>query len=89
MYFHYGTSLNNGSYVIGMKQDCCNPHPSQISIAGIGDFQYIVGEMTPTLVPVPEPSTWAMMIVGFASVGFMAYRRKGQRSIRLAGPETE
>jgi PEP-CTERM motif len=25
---------------------------------------------------VPEPSTWAMMIVGFAAVGFMAYRRK-------------
>ena len=26
--------------------------------------------------PVPEPSTWALMIVGFAGVGFMAYRRK-------------
>jgi hypothetical protein len=25
---------------------------------------------------VPEPSTWAMMIMGFAGVGFMAYRRK-------------
>jgi hypothetical protein len=32
---------------------------------------------------VPEPSTWAMLIVGFASVGFMAYRRKAQRSVRL------
>jgi PEP-CTERM motif len=26
--------------------------------------------------PVPEPSTWAMMILGFGGVGFMAYRRK-------------
>jgi hypothetical protein len=26
--------------------------------------------------PVPEPSTWAMMILGFAGVGFMAYRRR-------------
>jgi hypothetical protein len=26
--------------------------------------------------PVPELSTWAMMILGFAGVGFMAYRRK-------------
>jgi len=26
----------------------------------------------------PEPSTWAMMILGFAGVGFMAYRRKSQ-----------
>jgi Laminin B (Domain IV)/PEP-CTERM motif len=25
--------------------------------------------------PVPEPSTWAMMILGFAGVSFMAYRR--------------
>jgi hypothetical protein len=27
---------------------------------------------------VPEPSTWAMMILDFAGVGFMAYRRKRQ-----------
>lgn len=25
---------------------------------------------------VPEPSTWAMMILGFVGLGFMAYRRK-------------
>jgi hypothetical protein len=28
-----------------------------------------------SVAPVPEPSTWAMMILGFAGVGFMAYRR--------------
>jgi hypothetical protein len=33
---------------------------------------------------VPEPSTWAMMILGFFGVGFMAYRRKSQTSLRLA-----
>ncbi|MGX4803398.1 PEPxxWA-CTERM sorting domain-containing protein [Bradyrhizobium guangdongense] len=27
---------------------------------------------------VPEPSTWAMMLLGFAGVGFVAYRRKTQ-----------
>jgi PEP-CTERM motif len=27
---------------------------------------------------VPEPSTWAMMILGFAGLGFMAYRRRNQ-----------
>lgn len=26
--------------------------------------------------PVPEPSTWAMLILGFAGIGFMAYRKK-------------
>ena len=29
-----------------------------------------------TVSSVPEPSTWAMMILGFAGVGFMAYRRR-------------
>jgi PEP-CTERM motif len=28
---------------------------------------------------VPEPSTWAMMILGFIGVGFMAYRRKDKK----------
>ena len=30
--------------------------------------------------PVPEPSTWAMLIVGFAGVSYMAYRRRTQGS---------
>jgi hypothetical protein len=29
---------------------------------------------------VPEPSTWAMMILGFAGLGFMAYGRKGRQT---------
>jgi hypothetical protein len=34
---------------------------------------------------VPEPATWAMMIVGFFGIGFMAYRRKQNGSaFRLA-----
>ena len=34
---------------------------------------------------VPEPSTWAMMILGFIGVGFVAYRRKHNGpSLRLA-----
>jgi hypothetical protein len=28
---------------------------------------------------VPEPSTWVMMIAGFAGLGFMAYRRKARQ----------
>jgi hypothetical protein len=28
---------------------------------------------------VPEPSTWVMMILGFAGIGYMAYRRKRNR----------
>jgi hypothetical protein len=30
---------------------------------------------------VPEPSTWAMMILGFAGIGFMAYRQKSKPAL--------
>jgi hypothetical protein len=34
---------------------------------------------------VPGPSTWAMMILGFVGVGFMAYRKRNQgRGFRVA-----
>jgi len=34
--------------------------------------------------PAPEPSTWAMMILGFCGLGFMAYRRKSKLSFTTA-----
>jgi hypothetical protein len=33
---------------------------------------------------VPEPSTWAMTILGFAAIGFMAYRRKSKPALMAA-----
>ena len=33
---------------------------------------------------VPEPSTWAMMILGFMGVGFMAYRRRNRAAALAA-----
>jgi hypothetical protein len=35
--------------------------------------------VTTTASPAPEPSTWAMMILGFFGVGFMAYRAQGTK----------
>jgi len=32
----------------------------------------------------PEPSTWAMMILGFSGLGFMAYRRKSKPTFMAA-----
>jgi hypothetical protein len=42
---------------------------------GAPEFAY-VGNVTYSIEAVPEPSTWAMMILGFAGVGYMAYRRR-------------
>jgi len=36
-----------------------------------------------SVAPIPETSTWAMLILGFVGVGFMAYRRKHE-TFRLA-----
>jgi PEP-CTERM motif len=32
---------------------------------------------TPVVPTIPEPSTWAMMLVGFVGLGYAALRRKG------------
>lgn len=29
----------------------------------------------------PEPSTWAMMILGFLGVGYLTYRRRNQAAV--------
>jgi hypothetical protein len=34
---------------------------------------------------VPEPSTWAMMLLGFAGLGFMGYRASAKGRVVLAG----
>lgn len=33
---------------------------------------------------VPEPSTWAMLLLGFAGIGFMSYRRKSKPELMAA-----
>jgi hypothetical protein len=39
---------------------------------------------TARVTSVPEPSTWAMLILGFAGIGFMAYRRKSKPALMAA-----
>ena len=52
-----------------------DPLPAGVSYTSAsGDF----------LTAVPEPSTWAMMVLGFAGVGFMAYRRKSKPALLAA-----
>jgi len=42
--------------------------------------QFVTATVTTGVSGVPEPSTWAMMILGFAGIGFMAYRRSRKSS---------
>lgn len=70
-----GLDPNNGTAFI-----------TDLTFVGPGRF---TGTMTPiTLeiaVPVPEPSTWAMMFVSFAGIGFMGYQRSRKQRAALAG----
>jgi hypothetical protein len=44
-----------------------------------------VSDSAPTVFgAVPELSTWAMMILGFTGIGFMAYRRKSKPALMAA-----
>lgn len=67
-----------------------------VQFTNLGDFDRVVLSSTgiafeldnvvSVAAPVPEPSTWAMMLLGFMGVGFLAYRRKnryGGVSVRL------
>jgi hypothetical protein len=35
---------------------------------------------TPPPPGTPEPATWAMMLLGFAGMGFLAYRKRGAKT---------
>jgi hypothetical protein len=42
-------------------------------------FQNVTLDQT-QVAAVPEPSTWAMMVLDFGGLGFLAYRRKDRKS---------
>jgi hypothetical protein len=53
---------------------------NSVNVAGVNGccvgFSTSYTVSAPLIAAVPEPSTWAMMILGFCGLGFMAYRRK-------------
>lgn len=81
--------LSAGTYYLtlqnGLASDGSNPfwdiHANLSAPLGYEATFQILG--TDAVSGVPEPSTWAMMILGFAGVGFMAYRRRNQSGTRF------
>jgi PEP-CTERM motif len=82
--------LNWTTQVQSCSQNQCNQLDTFAYYQDTGDFAYTNGMRTgdnyggtatlgtwefAVASAVPEPSTWAMMTLGFAGVGFMAYRR--------------
>jgi hypothetical protein len=61
-----------------------------VTIAGLSPFTSVTFATTEnafefSILPVPEPSTWAMMLLGFAGLGYAAFRRnsKGQAAVAI------
>jgi hypothetical protein len=83
----FGTGIlafneNGDVFRVGCSGSPCGT----FSFAG-GPTVQDLGLWTTTLVAtsaVPELSTWAMMILGFAGIGFMAYRRKAKPALMTA-----
>jgi hypothetical protein len=70
------------------------PHVLDISnsyngfaLPGVTVVDYSISISLPdglTVAAVPEPSTWAMPLIGFAGIGIMAYRRKSKPTLMAA-----
>jgi hypothetical protein len=59
--------------------------PQVLAVSGTATNNFISETGGATLAPaVPEPSTWAMLLLGFAGIGFMAYRRKSKPTLMAA-----
>jgi hypothetical protein len=64
-------AVDGGGYLVG-------------SLSFPGACNDCVADGLLTIAAVPEPSTWAMMILGFAGIGFAAYRRKSKLALMHA-----
>ena len=67
-------------------------NPFNLSLPPVNSFAGFDGDTVSTdsivtsgsITSVPEPSTWAMLLLGFAGIGFMAYRRKSNPALMAA-----
>jgi PEP-CTERM motif len=62
---------------LGLDPNSATAFVTQVTFTADGVF---TGTMT-AITAVPEPSTWAMLLLGFAGIGFMAYRRKAKPAL--------
>jgi outer membrane lipase/esterase len=92
--FGLGTTiaLNPGAFGFTNVSDACgalvavncNTYAYWDGIHPTARAHEVIAEAFLVVAGVPEPSTWVMMFLGFACVGFMAYRRKQPAALGAA-----
>lgn len=66
-----------GSPSVTFSVDVAGVNPNGTPISGE------TGPIGGVVAAVPEPSTWAMMLLGFFGLGFLGYRGHSQRAVRI------
>jgi hypothetical protein len=98
LYFNYGLTSDNGFLEIGMTSPNAHILLFDVGFQGVGELSLDDGVSTltdntlaasgntiiGTVSAVPESSTWAMMLLGFVGIGFLAYRRKSKPALMVA-----
>jgi hypothetical protein len=81
--FTIAAPAGTADLLLGINDDVFvnNPNPADVP-DNTGSLNIDVAGST-AISAVPEPSTWATMILGFCGLGFMAYRRK-QNGVALS-----
>ena len=79
--FHPPINDNGGAEFFGFTDT--NAFTS-LTISRSGNDAWGIDGLSANIDAVPEPSTWAMMLLGFAGIGFMAYRRKSKPALMAA-----
>jgi hypothetical protein len=78
----YATGISDASVIVGYYlSNGFNSDGGFLASIGHGFLASEHGSLAST---VPEPSTWAMMLIGFAGIGFVTYRRTKKNTTALA-----
>jgi hypothetical protein len=84
-----GTLANTSAYCLGANEVACGLVQDGAAIEVVskiygGDLELDKVQIATASAAVPEPSTWAMMLFGFAGLGYAASRRKSAKRATLA-----
>jgi outer membrane lipase/esterase len=74
--------LTNVTDACGAPSNACNPATAEYwdGIHPTAAAHLLIADAFVAVASVPEPSTWAMLILGFAGIGLVAHRRASKRT---------